>query len=809
MRSLMCGSLILCLLVLPAPAAALADSASLVGHVRDPKGANLRDAVVTLYTRDGRVRVTATTDDEGAYRFVDLAPGEYLVEAQAAGFAPSAAEAVRVGEGNGATLDVGLELAGIREQVVVTASGTAQNADEVSKAVTIVDGQQIEDRDEYSISEALRTVPGLRVQQSGGPGALTTIKTRGLRTEDTAVLVDGFRFRDAAAPQADASGFLEDLVVTDVDRLEVLRGSGSSLYGTNAIGGVVNVVSGAGGGRTRGGVLVEGGSLGFFRGLARIAGGFDEDRIVYSLGATHLNVSDGVDGDDATRNTSVQGRVLFRVSSDATLSGRIYAADSFLQLNESPQAIGALPASGIVDAVALSEGELRRYESGVPVSELAAAGATFVPSANDPDNSREGRFLTGAVTFAHRPAERFGYTVTYHGLRTDRSNFEGPGGVSFEPAGSVRSDYDGRIHTLGARADFRVGPYNFLDAGYELERERFVNRSFQVDSSIGSDVDVTQRSHAFFVQDQVRLLEDRLQISAALRAQFFSLDEPIFTPTSSAPYAGLEFEAPPDAYTGDGSIAYLFRSTGTKIRAHAGNGYRAPSLYERFGTYFDSFFGYSTYGDPRLRPDRSIAVDAGIDQSLFDNRARASATYFYTRLQEIIVFDFSGAIDPATDPFGRFAGYLNTRGGLARGVELSFDAAPTSRTDIAVAYTYTNADQRAPLVGDIIRSFGIPDHQFSLVATQRFGRAFQVTFDLAASSDYLAPIYDPATFASRAYRFEGIVKADVVAGYTLALSDTKRLRFFGKVENLFDREYYENGFGTPGVAGVGGVELRF
>ncbi len=800
----------MCLLALAAPIQAMAQSASLAGHVRDPKGETLADAAVTLYTRDGSVRITATTNDAGAYRFADVAPGEYLLEAQAAGFAPSAARAVRVESGGGATLDVALELAGIREQVVVTASGTAQDADEVSKAVTIVDRQQIEDRDENYIPEALRTVPGLRVQQLGGPGTFTSIKTRGLRNEDTAVLVDGFRFRDAAAPQGDASGFLEDLVVTNVDRLEVLRGSGSSLYGTNAIGGVVNVVTDSGGGRTRGGILVEGGSLGLFRGQAHLAGGFAEDRVGYSVGVSHLNVWDGVDGDDAARNTSAQGRVVVRISPTATLSGRIYAAGSFLQTNESPQAIGTLPATGVVDAEPLSEDQLRRYESGVPASELVVGGATFIPSANDPDNKRDGQFFMGAVAFSHRPFERFGYTVSYNGLSTDRKILDGPGGVSFEPAGATRSDYEGRIQTINARTDFQLGDYNFVNAGYEYEHETFVNRSIAaLDPGATSDVDVTQRSHAFFVQDQVRLLDDRLQLSAAFRAQHFTLDDPVFTPAASAPYGDLVFDAPPNAYTGDGSIAYLFRESGTKLRAHVGNGYRAPSLYERFGTFFDSFFGYSTYGDPRLRPDRSIAADAGIDQSFFNDRARASATYFYTRLQETIVFDFSGAIDPATDPFGRFGGYRNTNGGLARGVELSLDAAPTSRTDLSFAYTYTNADQRVPLVGDVIRSFVVPDHQFSVVATQHVGRAFQVTFDLVASSDYLAPIFDPSTFASRAYRFDGIVKADVVAGYTFELTDSKSLKVYGKVDNMFDREYFESGFRVPGATALGGVQFQF
>ena len=91
--------------------------------------------------------------------------------------------------------------------MVITAQGTAQPVDEVSKAITVVDQKEIDDRDESTIAEALRTVPGLRVQQLGGPGSFTSIKTCGLRNEDTAVLIDGLRFRDAGAIQGDASGF--------------------------------------------------------------------------------------------------------------------------------------------------------------------------------------------------------------------------------------------------------------------------------------------------------------------------------------------------------------------------------------------------------------------------------------------------------------------------------------------------------------------------------------------------------------------------------------------------------------------------
>jgi iron complex outermembrane receptor protein len=702
-----------------------------------------------------------------------------------------------------------LPLAAVNEQVVVTAQGSVQPVDEVSKAITVVDQNEIEDRDESTVTEALRTVPGLRVQQLGGPGSFTSIKTRGLRNEDTAVLIDGLRFRDAAAITGDASGFLEDLIVTDVSQVEVLRGSGSSLYGTNAIGGVINLVTNEGGGPFHGSVLGEGGGLGLFRGRAQGAGGFRNDSVIYSAGFSHLNVTRGVDSQDKSRNTSGQGRVLFKLLPTMTLSGRIYAVNSRLQLNGNPQGIGVPPATGIIEAIPLALSEQHRYEAGVPISQLNVGAATFIPAPNDPDNLRTADFFSGAIIFTQRLTEKLGYTVSYQGLGTNRSTISGPLGVGFQPfGGTERSDFDARIHTLNARFDLRAGHSHLISGGYEFETENFKNPSFPVDPASNSDVDVTQRSHTLFIQDQLRFMDDRLQISAAFRTQFFRLRQPVFTPSDTSPYVGLTFLSPPTAYTGDGSFAYMFRSAGTKLRAHIGNGYRAPSLYERFGTFFDSFFGFSPIGDPRLKPDRSIAFDTGIDQTLFKNRLRASATYFYTRLQQVIVFDFSGAINPITDPFGRFGGYRNGEGGIARGAELSITAAPTNRLTASASYTYTKSLQRTPQAPGVLRSFVIPDHQFSVVVSQRFGRRVLVNFDLSASSDYLAPILD-ATFRSRAYRFRGLVKADLGGNYTLPFSESRSLRFFGYVENLFDHDNFESGFRTPGLTGKVGASFSF
>jgi outer membrane receptor for ferrienterochelin and colicin len=140
---------------------------------------------------------------------------------------------------------------------------------------------------------------------------------------------------------------------------------------------------------------------------------------------------------------------------------------------------------------------------------------------------------------------------------------------------------------------------------------------------------------------------------------------------------------------------------------------------------------------------------------------------------------------------------------------LSLEAAPTRTLEVRTSYTYTNADERTARVGNVIRSFAIPDHQFNLTATQRLGRRWLFNFDLTTSSNYLAPIFNPATFGSVVYRFDGIRKADAGANYTLPLTESRSLRFFAYVENLFGREYFENGFRTPGRTGKAGAQFSF
>ncbi len=759
--------------------AVLADSIDI--HVVDSQDAGVPRATVQLSRRDAGWRASIRVDREGRYRFGLLTPGVYVVQAEASGFTRSAPQVVRLVDGASLSLELRLDLAVFQESVVVTSADTAQTSDEVTKTVTVLGAKEFEARDEYFIPEALRTVPGIRVQQLGGPGSFTSIKIRGLRTEDTAVLLDGARFRDPAAPQGDASPFLEALMATGLERVEVLRGAGSTLYGTNAGGGAINIVTNPGGGEPRGSILAEGGGLGLFRANAQTSGGY-RDRLLYSFGLSHLNVTDGVDGNDSVRNTSVQGRVQLKLGATSSLAFRFYGANAKLDLNESPEALGELPSTGIIDAV---------------------ADGNYVPSADDPDSQRDASFTSTLVTFEQRPREDFGYTISYHGLFTSRNFFDGPEGVSaFEPVTATLAEFEGSIHTVTARTDFDWGRQH-IQAGLELEQESFFNRSLPDDPSANSSVDVSQTSQSLYVQDQVSLMDGALSITGAVRAQWFSLSDPVFAPSTNAPFVGMEVPSLESAFTGDLSGAYSFDS-GTKLRAHFGNGYRAPSLFERYGTSFSSF-GYFVFGDPRLSPERSRTFDVGVEQSFLSQRARVSATYFRTRLSEIIIFDFSGGIDPATDPFGRFGGYLSTDGGTTQGIELVANVVASGGFHLNTSYTYTDAEPPAGVTEDQTRAFVIPRHQLTLVATKQIGSRVTLSFDLVALSSYLAPIFDPGTFTSRVYRFESYFKSDFVASYRFDAG----LRLFGKIENLFDQQIFESGFRTPGRYALVGAAFDF
>ncbi len=783
-----------------------AHAGTLRGSVVDTLGAAVANARLQLFDRDsGEARETRSAAN-GSYAFPNVPDGTYLFEGQASGSLLAGSTEVDV-SGDSA-IDLTLSVIGPRVEIVVTSSATPLVLQEVAKALDVADVDEIALRNEFSLAEALRLFPGVRVQQLRGPGSFTTLNTRGLRIQDTALLVDGLRFRDAAAPQGDATSFFEDINLVGANRVEFLRGSGSSLYGSHAVGGVINVNSARGGGRPHGELQAEGGGLGMVRGVARVGGGLGRDRFAYSGGVSHLNVTRGYRGGTPHRNTVARGFGKLSLTQNVSLSGRVWGSDAFLGLSESPAFTAGItanfPATGIVPARALPVSQVQLFERGLPFD---AGAATFIPSQIDPDNRQVSSFAASAVVLTHQVAPGSSYRLAFHHVDTNRSTQDGPAGPSpWDPAVSNDSRYDGETRTLQARADHAVGNRHLLTAGYEFEDERYLNFNTEESASpVESRVDIDQASHAFFAQDQIRLFDGRMHVTLAGRAQRFALGAPSFS-GSESPYERASAASPGAAYTGDVAAAYFFRSTQTKVRAHAGNSFRAPSLFERFGGTFSAWSGgFSYWGDPRLDPERSVAVDAGIDQWLHGSKVRLSGSAFYTDLRSIVIFDFANF--PPNDVFGRYGGYRSSTGGVARGVEFSSRFTPAASMSVTGSYTYTNSDSRTPTIGtDFFQVPGQSAHMFSMMATQWIRERLNVTVDLFAASDY---ILSPFGALGRRMQFAGPVKADVVVRYDVPVADGKTLEFYGKAENVFDRELFEDGFGSPGRWVIGGVRYAF
>jgi iron complex outermembrane receptor protein len=750
------------------------------GTVSDESKAKVAGAQVTLRSEAG-LNLSTTTDKAGDFEFKNLMPGNYLLEVKSLGFSVYGHDEIRLDRGENKQLDITLEIAAINERVIVTANGTAARVEDAAKVVSVLDDQGIEGRHELSLAESLRGTPGVRVQQQGSPGALTTLRLRGQRNFDTAILLDGLRVRDAGDINGSAVSLISDLTPISLDRVEILRGSGSSIYGTHAIGGVVNIIPDPGSKAFHFMGGFEGGTLATFRERLQASGGTDQ--FVFNLGVNRLDVRNGIDGDDAYGNSSYAGRFQFNVTQTISIAATFYGDSANARVNDSPF---ALPAAF----------------TGTQYSN-AVAGVTFQPDFNNPDQGRRNWLLVGSGRFSQVVNDHLSYSVAYQRVASDRRNYNGPAVdpqfAAFVPFGDFEflNVNNGTIDTVDGRVNLRFSSSNLATVGFEFERERFFQSSQPSFSAFNNTTD-RQRTFAIFGQDQFSLFNDHLRFALGVRGQSYrirSADRP-------GSLAGTQAES---SVTGDGSVAYFFPGSGTKLRAHIGNGFRAPSLFERFGEGTFGSAGNVRFGDPTLRAEQSISVDGGFDQHLASDRVSFGATYFYTKLQRVVAFT-GFAVDPLG--LGRFSGYVNRPGGLSRGVELALDTAPLKGMGLRAAYTFTNSDRFVPSLG-LQAEYIIPKHLFGLNWSERF-RRLSLSVDINRTGAYLAPVFENNfPFRMAELSFSGYTKADVFASYEHPTSEHVRVTLFGGVENLLHQKYYESGFLVPGAVGRGGVKVQF
>ncbi|MCA1626440.1 MAG: TonB-dependent receptor plug domain-containing protein, partial [Acidobacteria bacterium] len=234
-RKFVPSSFIAGLLLCCAASAAAQNAGSIQGKVSLAENdALLHNVIITVIG----LKRSVSTDESGAYQIGQVPPGTYTVLAHMEGF-PDATQTVTVTPGSPTTADFQLRFSALKEQITVTATGSEQSVFESFQSVTTLDNLRLAEESHPSLGEVLDKEPGV-AKRSFGPGAARPV-IRGFDGDRVLVLQDGVRTGSLSSQSGDHG---EPIDVLSLERLEVVKGPATLLYGSNAIGGVVNAVTG-------------------------------------------------------------------------------------------------------------------------------------------------------------------------------------------------------------------------------------------------------------------------------------------------------------------------------------------------------------------------------------------------------------------------------------------------------------------------------------------------------------------------------------------------------------------------------------
>src|SRR5215470_4745293 len=377
MKSILRSSAIL-VIVLSVCVSAIAQSRGyLRGIVVDAKAAPVRGARVILLVNDKQAIRETFTNDRGIFELDGLKPGDYAISVEADGLTQTGgAQPIRIAAGREFRIAIPLTVAAIENSIVVSATKTEARSDETPANAFVISANEMARAQRINLFDALRLSPGVTVAQMGRRGGMTSLFVRGGESDYTKVLIDGVPVNEAGG-----SYDFADLTADDSARVELIRGSQSAIYGSDAMTGVLQFFS------HRGSTSVpelefagEGGSFAFNRQFARLSGangGFD-----YSASFTRLR-SDGRD-----RNDDYQNRI-----ASANL-GYVFNARTQMRLTA------------------------RNENSG-----LGAPGATgrFFP---DPDERAKRRRVTTSARLEDQTTKRWRQSLSFAYSESDFLNFD-------------------------------------------------------------------------------------------------------------------------------------------------------------------------------------------------------------------------------------------------------------------------------------------------------------------------------------------------------------------------------------------------
>lgn len=629
------------------------------------------------------------------------------------------------------------------KEVVISATKTPVPVSKTTSAVEVITEEQIQQRKIRTVAEALRWAQGLAVNQSGGPGTVVDVRMRGATPEQTLVLIDGAIMNSATIGTYDFANLTTD----NIERIEILRGNQSMLWGSDAMGGVINITTKRGRDRPTASAFFEYGSFNTLREGANLTGKKGPLDFAGSISRwdttnfSAINYRRGATERDGFHNW--QGSI--RLGADLPKDGRLEFSFRWME--------------GITNFDGFSFNPVTFQSDPADVLGAKSQSTQYVFAGNysQPITDWWSQKLT---------MSRATDTLLSDGGTVERNLVTGI-------TGPVGFPFKSKIPTTSNRIEWQhnvqLGKYLLMTAGYQFREQIGENIDFLIPTN--SVPNKIVGSHAGFADAQVNLW-DRLFGTAGIRQD--------------------EYNVFGSATTYRTTVGYLYKETGTKLRGSYGTGFRAPTINQLF---------FPGFGTPNLQPEKSQGLDVAIDQSLFDDRVVLSVGYFWTRYRNLILSVFDPTVCTAPLSFG----FCAQNAGLARaqGVEASAkfklvrDQPWIKSLDLLFHYTYTDAENLTS--GQDTRLPKWPLNQWSTILSYQPIEALRATLE----GRYVGQRFNNVGN-------EGSIPSFLVWNLSASYDVTKQIQAYLRFENMFNERYEEIlFFGTPIRSIFGGLRVNY
>ncbi len=555
------------------------------------------------------------------------------------------------------------------DPVVVVADRTPQPLSKVAVTVTVLDQETIKASQAIDLSDLLQTTPGIALSRAGGPGQPTSLFIRGADSAQTLVLIDGVPINDPSQPSA---GFdFANLLTSDISRVEILRGAHSTLWGSQAIGGVVDIITTppskapqvdltaeVGARETRNLVAGASGTSGPFS--LRLAGGY-----YTTAGIPAFDERLGGVGADGTRDTSFSGRATYQLSPTASLELRGYYVDAWVAFDG--------------------------YDT--PTGQFG----------NDHEFAKTQQYIVYSGLNLENLDGRLKSQLSIQYADTDHRLFDpGPGRVNLN---TIETYYGlGSTTRLEYHGDLKLSPESQLVFGASHERSNIVT-----DSPAEESAPAPLRAHM------------------SLDSAYGQAERTFFHALTLT--GGVRYDHS-DSYgghvTGETAAVLSLNDGATRIRTSFGQGFKVPALYQQFSPY-----GPLAYQQPALKPEQSNSWEFGVEQHFWSNRGVVSATYFGRATRDLIQFYYGNPQAPygLYDNVGRASaeglelqGQLKPLAGLTLTANYTFDRARDDTNHVALA-------RRPKSVGNFEASYVWPTKFTTTLAARLSGSAPDQGYD--------------------------------------------------------------------------------